>query len=64
MFNVVRNGVVESIHQDNLVVGDVIKIFEGIEIPADGFVIEGHEVTTDESAMTGEADPMRKANLR
>jgi magnesium-transporting ATPase (P-type) len=25
----------------------------GMEIPADGFLIESNEVTTDESAMTG-----------
>jgi len=35
----------------------------GMEIPADGYLLEGHEVTTDESAMTGETDPMKKANL-
>lgn len=31
-----------------------------MEIPADGYLFEGHEITTDESAMTGETDPMKK----
>jgi magnesium-transporting ATPase (P-type) len=35
----------------------------GMEIPADGWLFEGSEVTTDESAMTGETNPMKKDNL-
>jgi magnesium-transporting ATPase (P-type) len=35
----------------------------GMEIPADGWLIEGSEVTSDESAMTGETNPMKKENL-
>ena len=31
-----------------------------MEIPADGFVLEAAELTTDESAMTGETDPIKK----
>lgn len=31
-----------------------------MEIPADGIIIEANEVTTDESAMTGESDPIQK----
>lgn len=35
-----------------------------MEIPADGFLLEGYEITTDESAMTGETDPLKKSTLR
>lgn len=35
-------------------VGDIIIIMQGMGIPADGVLIEGSEITTDESAMTGE----------
>lgn len=35
-------------------VGDVIDLVEGMEVPADGILIEASELTTDESAMTGE----------
>jgi magnesium-transporting ATPase (P-type) len=31
-----------------------------MEIPADGLLIESNEITTDESAMTGETDPVVK----
>lgn len=41
-------------------VGDVVLIFEGMEIPADGFVLEASDLTSDESAMTGETDPIKK----
>lgn len=31
-----------------------------MEIPADGILLEAVEITTDESAMTGETNPMKK----
>ena len=34
-----------------------------MEIPSDGFVIEANEVQCDESAMTGETEPMIKCTL-
>lgn len=49
-----RNGELKNIHQDLVLVGDVVNIVEGMEIPADGLVLEANEITTDESAMTGE----------
>lgn len=41
-------------------VGDIIDLVEGMEIPADGVVLEASELQSDESAMTGETDPMKK----
>ena len=38
-------------------------LYEGMEIPADGFIIEGYEITADESSLTGESDPIKKANF-
>lgn len=35
-------------------VGDIVQLNEGMEIPADGIVLNASELTTDESAMTGE----------
>ncbi len=52
--NVRRGGELLEIHQDQLLVGDVVFLSEGMEIPADGILCEASEVTTDESAMTGE----------
>ena len=34
-----------------------------MEIPADAIVLEGNDLTTDESAMTGESQPVAKAVL-
>lgn len=48
-----RNGELLEIHQDDVLVGDVVSLSEGMEIPADGILIQANEVTTDESAMTG-----------
>ena len=31
-----------------------------MEIPADGYVFDASELSTDESAMTGETDPIKK----
>lgn len=44
-------------------VGDIIKIVEGMEIPADGILVKASEVSTDESAMTGETDPIKKNTI-
>ena len=41
-------------------VGDVFILAEGMEVPADGYVIGAAELTIDEAAMTGETDPVRK----
>lgn len=46
-----------------VMVGDLVQLVEGMEIPADGLLIEASEITTDESAMTGETDPVKKALL-
>ena len=41
------------VHQSEILVGDLVIVDNGMEIPADGFLIESSEITTDESAMTG-----------
>ncbi|KRX11210.1 P-type ATPase, cytoplasmic domain N [Pseudocohnilembus persalinus] len=61
---VIRNGIEAIIHQDFVMVGDIIKIVEGMEIPADGILIKASEVSTDESAMTGETDPIKKNTIK
>lgn len=45
---------------NEVLVGDVVLVFEGMEIPADGLVLEASDLTADESAMTGETDPIKK----
>lgn len=61
--SVIRSGIVSNIHMSKVLVGDVVLLSEGMEIPSDGYVLEAAELTTDESAMTGETDPIRKATI-
>ena len=61
---IVRNGVIMNINQELVMTGDVINLSEGMEIPADGLIYEASEVTCDESAMTGETNPIKKRELR
>jgi len=44
-------------------VGDIMKIYDGMDIPTDCIVLNSSELTADESAMTGETDPVKKANM-
>ncbi|XP_024520094.1 calcium-transporting ATPase 5, plasma membrane-type [Selaginella moellendorffii] len=43
-----------------LVVGDVVPLKTGDQIPADGVLVEGYSLVVDESSLTGESDPMSK----
>ena len=39
-------------------VGDVIHLSIGDQVPGDGIFIQGHQLTIDESSMTGESQPV------
>lgn len=56
----VRNGVFTEMHQDEVLVGDVVILTHGMDIPADGYLIEANHILVDESAMTGETEPIHK----
>lgn len=49
-----------SIHHNLIQVGDVLKIKAGMNIPVDGVMIRSSGVQTNESAMTGEIEEMKK----
>ena len=59
-----RDGITLDLHQDFLLVGDMVDIVTGMEVPADGILIDATDITTDESAMTGESEPIKKAILK
>mmetsp|Transcript_41765 Transcript_41765/g.37189 ORF Transcript_41765/g.37189 Transcript_41765/m.37189 type:complete len:120 (-) Transcript_41765:2750-3109(-) len=61
---VYRDDHLTKVHCTNLVVGDIVKIVDGMDIPVDMLLIEGHEVICDESAMTGESDPVKKREFK
>jgi P-type E1-E2 ATPase len=45
------------------VVGDVLKIQAGMDVPVDGIAIMASGVLANESAMTGESDELKKETL-
>ena len=59
-----RDGITLDLHQDFVLVGDVVEIVTGMEVPADGILLEASDITTDESAMTGETEPIKKMVLK
>mmetsp|Transcript_20080 Transcript_20080/g.17184 ORF Transcript_20080/g.17184 Transcript_20080/m.17184 type:complete len:475 (+) Transcript_20080:571-1995(+) len=50
----------QEIHQSEIVTGDIIKLDDGMDVPADIICIESNELQCDESAMTGEPDHIKK----
>eukprot|EP00759_Apiculatamorpha_spiralis_P021680 PhF_6_TR26308/c0_g1_i1/m.37773/K05850/ATP2B; Ca2+ transporting ATPase, plasma membrane len=59
---VLRNGVKKDIKTDELLVGDVVFIEGGIEIPTDGILVHGVGLRIDESTATGENDDLIKTH--
>jgi P-type Ca2+ transporter type 2C len=64
---VIRNGQEEKIPASEVVVGDLLVLAEGDDIPADARVVEDYGLRTNNATLTGEAVPARKtadASLR
>ena len=55
---VVRQGRRQPVSIFGLVVGDIVFLNIGDQVPADGLFLEGHSLKVDESSMTGESDPV------
>jgi len=52
-----------EIASEDLVPGDLMMIYEGVKIPADGIVIKCNDLCVDESSLTGEAEGVWKVTL-
>lgn len=50
-------------HKENIKVGDIIKIINGMDIPVDGVVLQASGVLSDESSLTGESDHLPKETI-
>ncbi|MDR2937908.1 MAG: calcium-translocating P-type ATPase, PMCA-type [Prevotellaceae bacterium] len=50
----IRNGNVVEIPKNEIVVGDIVLLETGEEVPADGEILESVSLSIDESALTGE----------
>jgi Ca2+-transporting ATPase len=55
-----RDGVEAEIPAEQLVIGDVVLIAAGDEVPADGRIVSSSSLQIDESALTGESVPAAK----
>jgi len=55
-----RDGVESEIPAEQVVVGDIVLISAGDEVPADGRIIAASALQIDESALTGESVPAAK----
>ncbi|KAH9270232.1 hypothetical protein BASA83_007569 [Batrachochytrium salamandrivorans] len=59
---VLRSGIRSEISSWDILVGDVIELVAGDEIPADGVFISGNRLVVDESPLTGESMPCKRAH--
>lgn len=57
---VIRDGHPASVPSRDIVVGDLILLEAGDALPADGWVIAADDLCSDESAFTGETEPVSK----
>ncbi len=57
---VIRSGVPERIAGRDVVRDDILILTEGDRVPADGVVLEAHELAADESLLTGESEAVSK----
>ncbi|XP_078466827.1 plasma membrane calcium-transporting ATPase 2-like isoform X4 [Lampetra planeri] len=60
-FSVIRSGQLVEVHVAELVVGDVAQVKYGDLLPADGVLLQGNELSVDESSLTGESDHLSKS---
>ena len=57
--NVIRDGKIQNINKDEIVVGDIVCIETGQEIFADGYIIEG-KISVNNAAINGETKECKK----
>jgi Ca2+-transporting ATPase len=60
---VVRDGVAIEVAARDVVPGDLVMVMTGETFPADGIVLTGADLQSDESSLTGESYPVRKRPL-
>jgi len=60
---VLRDGKIEEIDSENIVVGDIIELESGNKVPADLRLIDVKNLSIDESVLTGESKPKNKLDI-
>ena len=59
--NVRRDGTVRTVEVDQVVVDDLVMVAPGDQVIADGTVVTAADLRLDESILTGESEPARRA---
>ncbi|MBV5294610.1 MAG: cation-translocating P-type ATPase [Curvibacter lanceolatus] len=57
---VLRGGVAQRVAGREVVREDLLMIAEGDRVPADGTLLQAHELATDEAMLSGESEPVAK----
>ena len=58
MVRVRRDGAIRQVEARELVPGDIMLLFEGEKVPADGRLVLNNELMVDLSSLTGESEPV------
>ncbi|WP_030006645.1 calcium-translocating P-type ATPase, PMCA-type [Picosynechococcus sp. NKBG042902] len=61
MVKVIREAQYHSLPRQDLVVGDIIYIEQGHEVPADAKILESVSLHIDQAKLTGESEPVNKS---
>ncbi|KAK7345023.1 hypothetical protein VNO77_15379 [Canavalia gladiata] len=61
---VTRDGKRQKVSIYDLVVGDIVHLSTGDQVPADGVYVSGYSLVIDESSLTGESEPVNIDELR
>ncbi len=61
--NVIRDGQMQTINNQELVAGDLLVIREGERVAGDGLILDGSNFSVDESILTGESGAIFKNKL-
>ncbi|WP_457559315.1 cation-translocating P-type ATPase [Candidatus Harpocratesius sp.] len=57
---VIRDGQIVEIFSKNIVVGDLVKLTTGDQVPADARIISSTDLRVNEASLTGESEPVSK----
>ena len=57
---VLRDGKIQIVHSEDLVVGDIVLLEAGDAVPADARILENASMKIEEAALTGESVPVTK----
>jgi P-type Ca2+ transporter type 2B len=59
--SVLRDGQIVELPVSEILTGEIVQIFYGHLVPADGIVLESNDLKIDESSLTGETDLIKKS---